>query len=296
MKNIALIGYGYWGKILLRYLEEQFNIVCVFGRSLEKEGIFTNRISDAFTDKIDAVVIATPINTHYEIVVQALKAGKNVLCEKPLTQHSAEIEKLMKLAEKRKLILMTEFTYTFSTGLHYAKNIIMDDGIGKLIAMELSLKKVGRFLKFDVYWLLASHLLSILDMFVPLNELRFKKFDIIHGETGVIFFNGRIRGQIFVSLNDPHRDSKVVFHGDKGTLTYNPLSKITNSVIRYGQRAGTLADKFIVSKDEVHCDESNNLRHAVCYFADTIEADDIKNSNLERAFQVTHILEMLETA
>ena len=294
MKNIALIGYGYWGKRLLRYLEEQFNVVSVFGRSLEKEGIFTNRISDVFVDKVDAVVIATPINTHYEIVEQALKAGKHVLCEKPLSQHSVEVEKLMKLVEKEKLILMTEFTYTFSKGLLYAKNIIDNGSIGKLLAMELSLRYVGRFLKFDVYWLLASHLLSILDMFVPLDKLTFKKIEIIQGETGIICFDGQIKGQIFVSINYPHRDSRVVFYGDKGTLKYDTLDKMTNSLIKYRKKEGVLADELIVDRDGFQYDESNNLKHAVCYFANVIKVGNIKNSNLNRAFQVTRILEMLE--
>lgn len=294
IKQIALIGYGYWGKRLLRYLQEQFDVVCVFGRSLKKEGIFTNRMEDAFTSKIDAVVIATPIDTHYEITKKALEAGKHVLCEKPLAQHSAEVEELMKLAEKKRLVLMTEFTYTFSKGLNHARKIIDNGGIGTLMAMELSLRYVGRFLKFDVYWLLASHMLSVLDMFISLDKLTFKKIEIIQGETGVIVFDGQIRGQIFVSINYPHRDSKVVFYGEKGTLIYNALESPACSLIRYIREVGVLANKLVVGKEEFQHDESNNLMCAMKEFANALEVGDMQRRNLKRAFQVTHILEMME--
>lgn len=294
MKRIALIGYGYWGKRLLRYLWHHFDVACVFGRTVGEEGIFINRIKNAFADGIDAVVIATPIDTHYEIVKQALEAGKHVLCEKPLAQRSVEVEKLMKIAKKKKLVLMTEFTYTFSKGLNHAKEIIDIGGIGTLIAMELSLRYVGRFLAFNVYWLLASHMLSVLDMFIPLDELAFKKIEIIRGETGVIAFDGRIRGQIFVSINYPHRDSKVVFYGTKGTLIYNALESPTVSLIRYTRKIGALANKLSAEKEEFHYDEGNNLRHAVSRFADALEAGDMQEENLRQAFRVTNILEMIE--
>lgn len=295
MKRIALIGYGYWGKRLLRYLWHHFDVACVFGRTVRKEGIFTNRIKDAFADGIDAVVIATPIDTHYELAKQALEAEKHVLCEKPLAQRSVEVQKLVELAKKKNLTLMTEFTYTFSKGLNHAKEIIDNDGIGTLMAMELSLRRVGRFSKFDVYWLLASHMLSVLDMFVPLDELiTFKKIEIIQGETGVIVFGGRIKGQIFVSINYPHRDSKVVFYGRKGTLIYSALGSPVCSLIRYTREVGVLANKLVIGKEEFQHDESNNLMCAVREFANVLEVGDTQGRNLKCAFQVTRILEMME--
>lgn len=288
-KRIALIGYGYWGKKLFLYLMERFDVVCIFGRSLKKEGIFTNKMEDVFANEIDAVVIATPIDTHYEIVKRALKMGKHVMCEKPLAMCSAEIKDLLELAKKEKLILTTDFTYTFSRGLNYIEKLIDKNDIGKLVAMELSLKRVGRFLKFDVYWLLASHMLAVLDMFVLLDNLVFKKIEIIRKETGIILFDGQIKGQIFVSINYPHCDSKITFYGTRGTLIYNATELPTVSIIQYDRKVNEL----IIGKKEVQYDESNNLRYAVNYFANMLEVGEIQRENLERAFRVTNILEMI---
>jgi len=294
MKRVALVGYGYWGIKLLQYLKESFDVVCVFGRSLKKEGIFTNRIEDAIVNGIDAVVIATPIDTHYKIAKRALKAGKHVLCEKPLTQSYIQAKELAELAKKENLTLMTEFTYTFSRGLNHAKKIVNDGNIGPLVAMELSLRYIGRFLNFNVYWLLAPHMLSILDMFVPLDKLTFRKIEIIHGETGAIFFNGSIRGQIFVSINYPHRDSRVVFYGARGTLTYSALESPAVSSIQYVRKKGLLAERLITKREEFCYDESNNLRYAVSYFANTLAMPNLHRKNLEQSLRVTSILESLE--
>ena len=292
--KIALMGYGYWGHKLRPYLEEQFEVVKIFGRSLESGGIYTNHLSEALADDIDAVVIATPIDTHFEVAKQALEAGKHALCEKPLTQIAAEAIKLTRLAEIKKLILMTEFTYTFSLGLAYAKTLIESFGIGKLLAMDLSLRNVGRFLKYDVYWLLASHMLSILDMFIRLDKLNFKKTDLIPGETGTIAFDGPIKGQIFVSLNYPHKEARVVFYGTEGTLKYNALDSPAISFVRYRRARGVSSNKLICGKGELISDEKNNLGNAVSRFAGAIRSEELYRENLEQSLRVTTILEELE--
>ena len=180
--KIAQIGYGYWGQRLYRYFKanKNFFLKYVCALSLKENKEFTSDINKIWEDKdIQAVVVATPIDTHYLLVKKALLCNKSVLCEKPLALKTKEVLELKRIAEQRNLLLLTEFTYTFSKLLKKAKQIIDDGLIGKIESMELSLKYAGRFLKYDVYWLLASHLLSILDIFIPLEKLKFKKVDFI---------------------------------------------------------------------------------------------------------------------
>jgi len=298
--NTALIGYGYWGKRLYRYLKssENFSVKYVFGRSLEQDKEFTSDINKIWQDKdIQAVIIATPIDTHYSVVKEALLYNKNVLCEKPLAQKAEEILELKAISEQRNLLLLTEFTYTFSKSLEKAKKIIDDGLIGEIESMELSLKYVGRFLKYDVYWLLASHLLSILDIFIPLEKLSFNKIDFIkHNErveTGLLLFQSKkASGKMTISLNYPDREAKVIIYGQKGTLVYTTLSQPSLRISWYKKTEGVLSNE-LVTKDEFHFfGEGNNLKYAVEYLHKALEGS--AKSNIDSAVKVTKILETLE--
>ena len=100
--NIALIGYGYWGKRLCRYLKEEkgFNLKYVCTRNNDK--IWAD-------ESIEAVVIATPIDTHYKIAKMALLMNKHVLCEKPLSLKVEEVLELKKIAEQKNLLLLVPY-------------------------------------------------------------------------------------------------------------------------------------------------------------------------------------------
>ena len=295
--NIAQIGYGYWGQRLYRYLKSNkgFCLKYVCALSLKEDKEFTSDINKIWEDNdIQAVVIATPIDTHYSLVKKALLCNKNVLCEKPLVLKTKEALELKRIAEQRKLLLLTEFTYTFSKSLEKAKKIINDGLIGKIESMELSLKYAGRFLKYDVYWLLASHLLSILDIFIPLKKLRFSKIDFIkhkgRTETGLILFkNKKVSGKMTVSLNYPEKEMKVIIYGEKGTLIYSSMSDPSLKFSCYKKTEGVLGDKLIAKEKAYSIDEKNNLKLAVEYFYKALRKQ--VKGNIDRAILVTKILE-----
>ena len=280
--NISLIGYGYWGQKLFKYLNEKFKICHVCDLNVKEEGIFSKNIE---WDDVSSVVIATPIDTHYEIVKRALLAGKNVLCEKPLTTKSKEILELKKLAQKKGLVLQTEFTYTFSKALKKAK----ETDIGKIHSIEMTLGYVGRFQKHNVYWLLGSHLLSILDMFVSLNKLKFKKIDFIKNETGIILFDGKIKGSLTISLNYPSKRMKVIVYGEKGTIVYSSMEEPSLWIICYRKVKGVIGNELITKIRKYCINEKDNLRLSVEHFYRVLKNKE--KSNINRALMVTKILE-----
>jgi len=297
--KIAQIGYGYWGQRLYRYLKSNngFFIKYVYAPSIKEEKEFINDINKIWTDRdIQAVVIATPIDTHYVLIKKALLSNKSVLCEKPLVLKTKEVLELKRIAKQKNLLLLTELTYTFSKSLEKAKKIIDDGFIGKIESMELSLKYAGRFLKYDVYWLLASHLLSILDIFIPLKTLRFNKIDLIkhknRTETGLILFkNRKISGKITVSLNYPEKEMKVIVYGQKGTLIYSSMLEPSLKFSCYKRTEGILGDKLITKEKSYFIDEKNNLKLAVEYFYKALRKR--VKSNIDRAFLLTNVLENL---
>ena len=295
MRKLALIGYGYWGKRLLRYLEEQFDVVYICHRSADESGRFTSNIEKVLSSDVEAVVIATPVDTHYEIAKKVLECGKHVLCEKPLAQLFREISEIAEIASRNKLHVITEFTYMFSNGIQQAKKIIDGGTVGELLSMELSLKYLGRFLKFNVYWLLASHMLAVRDMFVPLLGNDFTVVEQVNGETGVILISGCVPGYMSVSLNYPQRETRIIWYGSEGTIVYDGINQPTLSVAVYKKKHGVLANEMIDRVQYFHHDEQNNLRNAVAWFASVLDNTNNLGRNLQTSLAVTRILAAIKS-
>lgn len=286
MIKTALIGHGYWGSILLRYLkaDKRFSVRHICDSKTDMNQVWPD---------VKVVVVATPIDTHYHVVKEALLQNKHVLSEKPLALKTKECLELQKLAEEKGLILAVEYTQTFSKSLKKATEEI---DIGKIRAIEMSVKQLGRFLKWDVYWLMASHCLSILDMFVPLQKLEFRRLDFItdgrRAETGqILFWNEQTKGQISLSLNFPGKEYQVVVYGKKGTIVYDTTTKPTLKVTWYRKTPKKLPPDLIIKKKSWTIDEKNNLKHAVDYFYKVLKGKE--KTNLKRAIKVTEILENL---
>ena len=284
MIDSALIGIGYWGSKLKKYIEndERFNLKYTCDSKFCLTKIWDDKT-------VDAVIVATPIETHYEIVKSALLAGKHVFSEKPLALKTAQCLELKQIAEQKGVVLHTEYIYTFSKALQKAKQIVTDGELGNVLALELSVKHLGRFGRFDVYWLLASHMLSVLDMFCPLSRLKFSFFDLIENETGVILFDGAVKGKICVSLNYPWKESDVLIYCEKGTLRYTPNSQPTLSTITYSKPEWTVARKIPKKEQTYIFDEGHNIRLAISSFYDCIVGKE--KSNVDLAVEITKIIE-----
>jgi len=290
--NTALIGIGYWGSKLKRYIEENE------GFDLRYICDSKSDLNEVWNDKeITAVVVATRNDTHYAITKSALLSGKNVLSEKPLALKTEECEELKKIALDQNQLLLVEYTWTFSRGLNKAQSIVKEGEIGDILGFEMAVRHLGRFKGGSVYWLLGSHMLSVLDMFLPIKDLSFEKTDLVtyqgEVETGVISFKkGGVSGQIVVSLNYPGKETKIVIYGEKGTIVYSPLSQPSLQVESYERVKWTLGSKLPRQHKEFSIDEANNLRYAIEHFSLALQGK--AEGNVDRAITITRILETLE--
>lgn len=293
MYEAALIGVGYWGSVLRRYIEENENFY------LKYVCDSTSDLTEVWNDRsVSAVVVATPNRTHYRIVKLALLHGKHVLSEKPLALKTSECEELREIALRDNLSLVVEYTYTFSRSLIGAKRMIDAGEIGAILGIEAAVRHLGRFGAESCYWLLGSHMLSILGMFVPLTSLCFRKIDLVtydgQVETGVISFEGAISGQIAVSLNYPGKETRVIIYGEKGSIVYDPTSQSSLLVEKYTRLPWVVASKLPRESVEYPIDETNNLLFAIEYFSRVLHQEE--ESNIDQAVEITRILESLQTA
>lgn len=297
---VGLIGYGYWGKVLTKYLDENTDIDlrCIFSLEDEIESRCTGKLSDIWADcEIQVVFVVTPIETHYELVKEALQRGKHVFCEKPITMKVAHAKELKELAEANHLVLVTDLTYTFSPALELAKFYLESGRIGDLQHVELALKKIGNHSKKDVRWVLGPHLLSILGMFHPLGGLQFECSTYLSVDSRVescsIAVTGNcVTGRIDLSANYPEKCREVVLYGDKGAIIYQPgREEWTLRLLQYSAATRTSTKMLIQDVTDIHTNERDNLRYAVKFFTDVFFGR--RESNISDAIEVTRILEQL---
>jgi len=281
--KIALIGCGYWGSKILNYMYVSFDVKYIANSKFDLNQIWKD-------NEVESVIIATPIDTHYKLTKEALLNGKNVYVEKPISLHLNEAIELKEIAKEKQLKLAVEYTQMFSKCLlEFSKY-----DIGQIKYIEMSTKHLGRFMEFDVYWLLASHHLSVLDMFFDLNSFEYKFDDYMFNNnictTGSITCkNKKVTVKINVSLDYYKKDFNINFYGTKAFARYNPLDDIPLMITWYDKTYKDLSEDLITDKKGLMYDEKNNLKNSMEYFKDLL--DNKYLSNVDTAIKVTRILE-----
>ena len=173
--RVAVVGLGYWGPNLVRNLYETPGVEVAWGCDVREEALAnlarrypgiarTSSVTDVLDDPaVDAVVIATPVSTHYELALAALKAGKHVLVEKPLAGSATEAHDLVDLAADRGLVLMPGHTFLYSPPVTLIRDIIESGDLGEIYFISTSRVNLGIHQPdVSVVWDLGPHDFSIL--------------------------------------------------------------------------------------------------------------------------------------
>jgi predicted dehydrogenase len=173
--RVAVVGLGYWGPNLVRNLFElpSAEVVLVCDRRLEALDAVGKRYpsvrgTTSFEDvlanpSIDAVVVATPIGTHFELARAALEAGRHTLVEKPLADSVAGAAELTRLAAERGLVLMAGHTFLYSPAVQTVHEMIEAGELGDIYFISTSRVNLGLHQPdASVVWDLAPHDFSIL--------------------------------------------------------------------------------------------------------------------------------------
>jgi predicted dehydrogenase len=176
MVGIGVIGYGYWGPNLVRNFSQisGARMLAVCDQRPERRAqvsqVFPSIQTYGDVDEmlrnpnIHAVAIATPVSSHYPLALRALQAGKHVFVEKPFTTTSRDGEHLVEEAEKRRLTLMVDHTFIYTSAVRKIKELISTGALGSLYYYDSVRINLG-LLQSDVnvLWDLAVHDLSIMD-------------------------------------------------------------------------------------------------------------------------------------
>jgi len=176
---IAVIGYGYWGPNLVRNFAAgpRTQVAAIVDANPARRELAAKTypyikvvedVAAVLEDaEIDAVAIATPIFTHYELAKRALSAGKHVLVEKPLVPSVAEAEELAELAERTKRVLMVDHTFVYTGATRKIRDLIAAGELGRVLYFDSVRINLGLFQPdFNVIWDLAPHDLTIMDFVI----------------------------------------------------------------------------------------------------------------------------------
>jgi len=249
MINIGLIGYGYWGPNLARNFNSnpsfKLEAICDFSKDrlsaagrLYPQTKLVNNVDEFMNhSKLDAVAIATPVSTHFELAEKALLAGKHVWIEKPMTDKVEQSEELIELAQAKNKTLIVDHTFVYTGAVRKIKNIIVAGEIGDLIYYDSTRVNLGLFQQdVDVIWDLAAHDLSIMDHLMPVKKLAVSatgsdhyKNDIIPKAILTIYMDQSIIGHINVSWLSPVKIRQTMIGGTQKMVLYddnNPSEKV----------------------------------------------------------------------
>ncbi|MES2439803.1 MAG: Gfo/Idh/MocA family oxidoreductase [Verrucomicrobiota bacterium] len=173
--SIGVVGLGYWGPNLARNFSQlqgcRLRALCDLDPDrLEKmmpmypgTARFSNYSSMLESADLDAVVVSTPVPSHFQVAKAALLAGKHVLVEKPLASSVAESEELVELADRQGLNLMVGHTFLYSAPIRMIKKIIDSGDLGEIRYINSQRLNLGLFQKdINVVWDLAPHDISII--------------------------------------------------------------------------------------------------------------------------------------
>lgn len=169
-----VVGYGYWGPNIVRNVVErpEFRLMGLCEMDEGRAEDFRRRHPGVWVEsdyeaaladpRIEAVAIATPPHTHYNLVRRALEAGKHVLVEKPLARTSEEAAKLVALADELGLVMMPGHTFVYSPSVNKVRDLIQADELGEIYFVTSSRMNLGLYQQDGVVLDLAPHDLSVL--------------------------------------------------------------------------------------------------------------------------------------
>ncbi len=247
--NVAVVGAGYWGPNLIRNFNSlpDCNVKVVCDRDAGRlnhiqQQYPTAGTSDDFQDvvndsSIDAIIIATPVQSHFHLAQQALASGKHTFIEKPMAASVQECLKLNQLAKKHHLILMVGHTYIYSSPVRAIKKIIDSGELGEILYISSSRLNLGLFQKdINVTWDLAPHDLSIVQYLMndtPVSLNCQGKAHLRPGVEDVTTLSLNFRNNAYAVFNyswlDPNKVREMKIVGSKKMLFYDdnqPLEKI----------------------------------------------------------------------
>ncbi len=289
-RRIAVIGSGYWGRNLVRNFHQlgALHTVCDGNPRVESEirekypqAIFRRNYAEVLADAdVDAVVVATPAVTHFEMARQAMEAEKDVYVEKPLALNVDEGAELARLAERSGRIVMVGHILQYHPAVLKLKELIVAGGLGRIHYIYSNRLNMGKIrTEENILWSFAPHdisvVLSMLDedpTSVTCEGGEYLNRGVADVTLSQLTFSSGVRAHIFVSWLHPFKEQRLVVVGSEKMAVFDD----------------TAADKLVLYSHRVEW--KDRVPNAVKAMGEKVELEDAEPLNME----CRHFLECVE--
>ncbi len=251
--KVAVVGCGYWGQNLVRNFHAlgALEAVCEVGpagRQRAAQLAPDVELMDSFPavlcrKDIDAVVLATPAETHERLALQAMAAGKDVLVEKPMALNHQQGLRMHAAAEQAGRILMVGHLLEFHPAVLKLRELLACGALGKVNYIYSNRLNFGKIrTEENALWSFAPHDIAVILRLVgelPLEVTcvggSYLTPNLADVTVSCLHFHSGLRAHIFVSWLNPFKEQKLVVMGDKQMAVFNDVSK-TDKLLLYSQR------------------------------------------------------------
>ncbi len=235
--RVVVVGHGYWGSKYARVVADnpETELVAIVDANGERRFEASRRYGRAvmygldtvLLSNCDAVMIATPVATHYSFAKAALQAGKHVVVAKPLAATLEQAEELAALALENGVVLLVDHTFVYTGAIRRIKELLPD--LGDLLYLDSVRVNLGLFQHdADVLWDLAPHDLSILDYLIPFDPEAVSAVGADRAGTGhadvaylTVFYDSGLIAHVHVNWLSPVKVRRILIGGTRKMVVYD---------------------------------------------------------------------------
>ena len=241
--NVAVVGSGYWGKNLVRNFAQLRALSWICDTNVDLLGSLasqypgvrsTTQFGDLLNDpEVQAIVIAAPAASHYELAKKAIEAGKDVFVEKPLALHHSEGAELVEIAAKKNAVLMVGHILEYHPAVRLLNDIVRRGELGRVLYIYSNRLNLGKVrVEENILWSFAPHDISVICTLmgaapatVSASGGSYLQSNIVDVTTTNLVFEDGARAHIFVSWLHPFKEQKLVVIGDRKMAVFDDQAR-----------------------------------------------------------------------
>jgi UDP-2-acetamido-3-amino-2,3-dideoxy-glucuronate N-acetyltransferase len=309
--KIALVGCGYWGKNLCRNFHELgalFSVVDaskngqITARSIAPDTQITDSIDDVLIDdQIQGVALATPAETHADLAIQAMQAGKDVFVEKPMALSLEDAEKVKKVVEETGQVLMVGHLLEYHPAVLELSEMISSGELGKINYIYSNRLNFGKVrTEENALWSFAPHDVAVILRLMGQAPIEVSACGGSYLTNGIadttmsnLKFSDDSRAHIFVSWLHPFKEQRLVVVGDKKMAIFNDIAPFRKKLQLYPQNVEFDGPIPILKKENAEFVQHANtepLREECKHFLNCIQS---RNQPLTDARSGIDVLKVL---
>lgn len=323
MIKVGVIGYGYWGPNLVRNFMDAPGSTVIAVCDLRMERLAQLRIryptihtvndpSILFNDSsLDAIVIATPVSSHFELAMAALRADKHVLVEKPLASNSEQGMQLIDEAARRQRVLMVDHTFVYTAAVRKIRELLTANALGDIYYYDAVRVNLGLFQHdVNVIWDLAIHDLSIMDYVLPAKATAVSATGISHipGQPEnvaymTLFFDNRLIAHVHVNWLTPVKVRHTLIGGSEKMILYDDLEpsekvKIYDKGVTISQSPEAVYEMLVSYRSgdmwAPRLDATEALQTEALHFIDCLENGTLPETDGQAGLRLVRTVEAAE--